>query len=187
MNLPIAFTLLRICLIPAVVMFFYLPFDHAHLIASLIFVFAAITDWIDGFLARSLNQVSKFGAFLDPVADKLMVATVLVIIVGSLGGIVLAIPAVIIVGREIVISALREWMAEIGKRTSVAVGRIGKVKTAVQMLALIALLYYSPGLNEGWRHLGIVLLYIAALLTLWSMLMYLKVAWRDLTLARNKE
>ncbi len=183
MNLPIALTFVRILLIPAIVVVFYLPFAHSHLCAAIIFVLAAATDWLDGFLARTLNQTTKFGAFLDPVADKLVVAVALVIIVGELGSVYVAIPAAIIVGREIIVSALREWMAELGKRTSVKVGQIGKIKTAVQMLSLIILLLYRPHYFLWLKAAGIILLYVAAALTLWSMIMYLKAAWPDLTLA----
>ncbi|MCK4870944.1 MAG: CDP-diacylglycerol--glycerol-3-phosphate 3-phosphatidyltransferase [Gammaproteobacteria bacterium] len=187
MNVPIIFTLVRIALIPAVVLMFYLSPTWGHIAAAGLFTIAAITDWLDGYLARSLNQTTRFGAFLDPVADKLMITTVLVIIVGEMGVAYLAIPAAVIVGREIIISALREWMAEIGKRTSVKVGQIGKLKTAVQMIALIMLLLYSPA-HTWWLKLsGIIFLYLAAVLTLWSMIMYLKAAWPDLTLAQEKE
>lgn len=187
MNIPIALTYIRIVLIPAIVVFFYIPAGWAHWVAAIIFALGAITDWLDGYLARTLKQTTKFGAFLDPVADKLMVTTALVIIVGELGVSYLAIPAAIIVGREIVISALREWMAEIGKRTSVAVGMVGKVKTTVQMLALLILLLYWPGYGWWLKWTGIGLLYVAAILTLWSAYMYLKAAWPDLTILEEKE
>lgn len=185
MNLPIIVTFLRILLIPAIVVMFYLPWTYAHLGAAIIFFLAAFTDWLDGYLARVLHQSTKFGAFLDPVADKLVVAAALVIIVGEFGSAYIAIPAVIIVGREIIVSALREWMAELGKRTSVAVGRVGKVKTTVQMLSLILLLLYYPHYPYSIliKIAGIILLYAAAILTLWSMFMYLKAAWSDLTLS----
>lgn len=181
MNIPIFFTSLRIVLIPAIVIIFYLPGDHSHLIAALCFVVAGFTDWLDGYLARVLNQTTKLGAFLDPVADKLVVATALVLIVGEFSSIYVTIPAIIIVGREIAVSALREWMAEIGKRTSVAVNLVGKLKTVLQMWALILLLLYHPAYYQWIFMVGMILLYIAAVLTLWSMLMYLKTAWPDLT------
>jgi CDP-diacylglycerol---glycerol-3-phosphate 3-phosphatidyltransferase len=181
MNIPNLLTLLRIFLIPILVLVFYLPFTGNHVVTAIIFVMAALTDWLDGYLARSLKQTSKLGEFLDPVADKLIVAVALVLVVGEKNLPFLAIPAAVIVGREIVISALREWMAEIGKRASVAVSIVGKFKTAVQMIALTVLLLYKPG---GYWWLGIIgyfLLYLAAVLTLWSMVMYLRAAWSDLT------
>ncbi len=181
MNIPLLLTYLRIVLIPAIIVIFYLPGPHSHLIASACFFVACFTDWLDGYLARTLNQATKLGAFLDPVADKLVVAAVLVLIVSEFTSIYVTIPAIIIVGREIAVSALREWMAEMGKRTSVAVSWIGKFKTAIQMWALILLLLYTPGYHISIFVMGMVLLYLAAVLTLWSMLMYLKTAWPDLT------
>ena len=181
-SLPNIVTLVRIALIPAFVLAFCLFGKTGHVISAGIFALAAISDWLDGYLARALNQVSRLGEFLDPVADKLIVVIALVLIVGELGTLYVTIPAAIIVSREIVISALREWMAEIGKRTSVAVGFVGKIKTAVQMLALGLLLLYYPEHGKGWLIFGVVLLYIAVGLTLWSMFMYLKAAWYDLTL-----
>lgn len=181
MNIPNLLTLLRIVLIPVLVLIFYLPFSGNHIVAALIFVLAALTDWLDGYLARSLQQTSRLGAFLDPVADKLIVAVALVLVVGEQNLPFLAIPAAVIVGREIVISALREWMAEIGKRASVAVSVIGKFKTALQMIALVVLLLYKPGGYIWIGMLGCALLYVAAILTLWSMVMYVKAAWNDLT------
>lgn len=181
MGISNLLTFLRILLIPFFILLFYLPFRGSHIMAAVIFMFAAMTDWLDGYLARSLGQVSKLGSFLDPVADKLIVVTALVLLVGDHAFPYLAIPAAVIVGREIMVSALREWMAEIGKRTRIAVTMLGKIKTAVQMFALILLLLYKPG---GWIEfavVGYVLLYLAALLTLWSMCLYLKAAWRDLS------
>lgn len=186
MSIPNLITLLRIFLIPVLVVVFYLPFHGNHIVAALIFSLAAATDWLDGYLARSLSQVSKLGAFLDPVADKLVVAIVLVLVVGEQNLPFLAIPAAVIVGREIMISALREWMAEVGKRASVAVSFVAKFKTAVQMIALILLLAYKPGHSFWFGVIGYVLLCIAALLTLWSMIMYLKTAWPDLTFSEKK-
>jgi CDP-diacylglycerol--glycerol-3-phosphate 3-phosphatidyltransferase len=187
MNLPIIVTFVRILLIPAIIVMFYLPWSYAHLSAAIIFILASLSDWLDGYLARALNQTTKFGAFLDPVADKLIVAVALVIIVGEFGSIYIAIPAAIIVGREIIVSALREWMAELGKRTSVAVGRIGKIKTTVQMISLVLLLLYYPHYTIWIKIAGVVLLYVAAILTLWSMFMYLKAAWPDLTLSSKPQ
>lgn len=186
-NIPNLLTILRLLLVPVVVVLYYLPVGWAHVSAAIFFTLAAITDWLDGYLARNLKQTTKFGAFLDPVADKLMVAVALVIVIGELRLPYLAIPAAIIVGREIVVSALREWMAEMGKRTSLAVNMVAKIKTTVQMSALILLLLYRPGDNLILQYLGSFLLYIAAVLTLWSMIMYLKIAWPDLTLSSEEE
>ncbi|MDP3705918.1 MAG: CDP-diacylglycerol--glycerol-3-phosphate 3-phosphatidyltransferase [Legionellaceae bacterium] len=179
-SLPNFFTLLRILLIPVFIMVFYLPFSSSHGVAAIIFALASITDWLDGYLARKLKQTSPFGAFLDPVADKLLVASSLLILVGSNDLSYITIPAIVIVGREIVISALREWMAEVGSRASVAVGYIGKIKTAMQMLAIILLIAFHPG-ESFWGVLGIILLYLAAIMTIWSMIAYLKIAWPELT------
>ncbi len=180
MTLPNQLTLLRIALIPLFVAVFYAPFDWRFPVSAFIFTLASVTDWLDGYLARKLNQTSSFGAFLDPVADKLMVAVALVLLVEVHASAWFAIPAVVIVGREIVISALREWMAELGKRASVAVSYVGKLKTAVQMVSIIVLLAYNPSDNSIMTTIGYVLLYIAALLTLWSMIVYLRAAWPHL-------
>jgi cardiolipin synthase len=190
-NLPIFLTWLRIILIPLIVGVFYLPDAvigplDKNLAASTIFILAALTDWFDGFLARKLNQTSSFGAFLDPVADKLMVTAALLILV-ELGRLNAAI-ALVIVGREITISALREWMAQIGASKSVAVNSLGKIKTVCQMVAIPLLLFYGPlpmgafsgGYLHGFintREWGIWLIYLAAFLTIWSMLYYMKLAW----------
>lgn len=187
MNVPNILTLLRILLIPVLVVVYCLPLTWAHSVAAIIFAVAAFTDWLDGYLARNLGQGTRFGAFLDPVADKLIVAVSLVLVVGQIGLVYLSIPAAIIVGREIVISALREWMAEIGKRAHVAVSGIAKVKTVAQMLALFMLLLYEPNAQTWIKLLGVVLLYVAAILTLWSMMIYLKAAWWDLTLSADKQ
>jgi CDP-diacylglycerol--glycerol-3-phosphate 3-phosphatidyltransferase len=185
LNLPNILTLLRIALIPVFVFLFYLPVAWANIAVTAVFALAAITDWLDGYLARRLDLTSAFGAFLDPVADKLMVATALVLIVESnptsFPGILIAIPAAIIVGREITISALREWMAEIGSSTTVAVSMIGKIKTTAQMVALIFLLYKEPLFGVPVTGVGFVMLYVAAILTLWSMTLYLKAAWPHMT------
>ena len=182
MNIPIFFTLLRISVIPIIVILYFLPFSWAHPAAALFFVLAAITDWLDGYLARSLSQITKLGAFLDPVADKLLVAVVLVIVVGDHSVPFLSIAGAIIVGREIAISALREWMAEIGKRRSVAVSFLGKIKTTLQLIALTLLLWSYPSADSWILWLGAALLYVAAALTLWSMFIYLKLAWPEFTL-----
>lgn len=198
-NIPNILTLVRILVIPIFVVVFYLPFPGAHVIAATIFALACLTDWLDGYLARSFKLATRLGAFLDPVADKVMVSVALLMIVGesqfqfvsaptaivTVPAAVLAIPAAIIVSREIVVSALREWMAEIGKRTSIAVSWLGKVKTFVQMLALIVLLYCGAATPAVFIAIGYALLYIAAVLTIWSMVIYLKTAWPDLREPQN--
>jgi len=187
MKIPNILTLLRIVLIPVFVLVYYLPYAWGPMAAALVFAFAAITDWVDGYLARKLDQASPFGAFLDPVADKLMVATALVLLVDTYSVFWITAPAIIIIGREIAISALREWMAEIGERGQVAVNHIGKIKTTAQMLALLLLLYKSPISEFPVYEAGLVLLYIAAALTLWSMIIYLRAAWPALNGENNKE
>lgn len=198
MNWPNILTLVRIFIIPVFVFIFYLPVFWAHAVAAIIFALACFTDWLDGYLARSLKQTTPLGAFLDPVADKLMVSIALIMIVAerqfqfvNMPNVIMAIPAVmitipsaIIVSREIVVSALREWMAELGKRASVAVSNLGKVKTTVQMLALTDLIYCDAGTNAFIVIAGYLLLYIAAFLTIWSMILYLKAAWSDLVAHR---
>lgn len=180
LNIPNLLTWLRILLIPVFAAVFYLPVDWlqpqwVNLTATLIFAVAAVTDWLDGYLARVLNQTSAFGAFLDPVADKLMVAAALILLVWL--GRVDAPIALIIVGREIAISALREWMAGVGQGKSVAVSFIGKLKTTAQMVAILLLLYHDPIFQLVDTHLwGTWLIYIAAILTLWSMVYYIKKA-----------
>jgi len=177
MNIPNALTLLRIILIPVFVVLFYVPQHWSYAATALIFAIAGFTDWLDGYLARRLNQSTPFGAFLDPVADKLMVVIALVLLTERYHAWWFSVPATVIIGREIVISALREWMAEVGRRTSVAVSYVGKVKTTVQMIAITGLLLIAPDSGAWLRSLCVVLLYIAALLTLWSMLLYLRAAW----------
>ena len=176
-TIPNILTFLRIILIPVLVVMFYVPSEWSYQISALIFGLAAITDWLDGYLARRLQQTSLFGAFLDPVADKLMVAVALVLLVQDNPSVLFAVPAAIIIGREIVISALREWMAEIGARTKVAVSIVGKIKTTLQMVAILLLLYKIPVGPFPTHIVGVVLLYIAAILTIWSMFVYLKAAW----------
>jgi CDP-diacylglycerol--glycerol-3-phosphate 3-phosphatidyltransferase len=177
MNIPNALTLFRIALIPVFVLVFYLPYHWSFMASAVIFALAGITDWLDGYFARKLDQFTPFGAFLDPVADKLMVAIALVLLVERFGDWWFTIPAMVIIGREIVISALREWMAELGNRTSVAVSYVGKVKTTFQILSILVLLAAAPE-RSGWlMDLGLVLLYLSALLTLWSMFIYIKAAW----------
>ena len=179
MNIPNILTVLRVLLIPIIILLFYLPFQWSYLAASAVFAIAAITDWLDGYLARKLQQSTPFGAFLDPVADKLMVAVALVLLVEEHSNLWLTLPAAIIIGREIVVSALREWMAELGARAQVAVSNLGKWKTAAQMVALIILLA-NPPLTTVWVGLGYALLIVAAGLTLWSMWKYLVAAWPHL-------
>ncbi|MGR8921708.1 MAG: CDP-diacylglycerol--glycerol-3-phosphate 3-phosphatidyltransferase [Gammaproteobacteria bacterium] len=181
LTVPNILTLFRIALIPCFVVSFYLPVDHARIGAAALFALAAMTDWLDGYLARRLGQSSKLGAFLDPVADKLMVAVVLVVLLQARPALWLALPVAVIIGREITVSALREWMAEIGARRKVAVSWLGKIKTALQMIALVALIVASaPGTPAAIGQAGVVLLYAATVMTLWSMLDYLRLAWPDL-------
>ncbi|MET0052418.1 MAG: CDP-diacylglycerol--glycerol-3-phosphate 3-phosphatidyltransferase [Candidatus Thiodiazotropha sp.] len=179
-NIPNILTLLRIVLVPVFVLLFYLPVEWARFSCALVFSVAAVTDWLDGYLARKWGQVSPLGAFLDPVADKLMVAVSLLLLVQSEPTPALAIPAAVIIGREITISALREWMAELGARAMVAVSMIGKFKTAVQMVAILLLIYDEPLWGIPIYTVGFVLLYIAAILTLWSMVLYIRAAWPSL-------
>ncbi|HUH39050.1 MAG TPA: CDP-diacylglycerol--glycerol-3-phosphate 3-phosphatidyltransferase [Spongiibacteraceae bacterium] len=177
MNIPNALTGLRILLIPVLVVWFYIPGIWSQIIAAALFTLAGITDWLDGYLARRLNQSTPFGAFLDPVADKLMVAIALVLLVEHYGAWWFTLPACVIIGREIVISALREWMAELGKRASVAVSYVGKIKTTVQFAAIAVLLVCEIDRSGTLYWLGLFALYVAAALTLWSMLIYLRAAW----------
>lgn len=192
-NVPNILTVLRIALIPVFVGIFYLPkaaFDSfgfpshwANTMAASIFAIAAFTDWLDGYWARKYNQSSNFGAFLDPVADKLMVAAALIVLVEfeRIGAVI----ALIIIGREIAISALREWMAGTSERSSVAVAQMGKIKTAAQMLAILLLLYYDKVGSFNTKLVGQVLIVFAAFLTLLSMAYYLKAAWPTLKKSIN--
>ncbi len=187
LNTPNILTLLRIALIPVFVLVYFLPVSWANAGSAGFFLLAAVTDWLDGYLARKLNQSSAFGAFLDPVADKLMVAAALILIVANsslrpslLSGPLFSVVVLIIIGREIAVSALREWMAELGKRKSIAVSYIGKFKTGAQMVAILLLLYAHPIAGLPASRIGEILLYVAALLTLWSMGIYLKAAWPEL-------
>lgn len=177
LTIPNLLTWSRIIMIPVFVVVYYLPFSWSGLVAAVIFALAGVTDWVDGYLARKWGQMTKMGAFLDPVADKLMVATALVVLVEVHGNFWMSVPAAVIIGREITISALREWMAELGKRASVAVSFVGKIKTTFQMIAITGLIANPPN-GESWVvWLAYLLLYIATVLTLWSMLVYLKAAW----------
>jgi CDP-diacylglycerol---glycerol-3-phosphate 3-phosphatidyltransferase len=175
-NLPIALTWFRIVAIPLVVVVFYWPAPWARPAAGLLFGFAGITDYLDGWLARRLNLTSSFGAFLDPVADKLIVTTALVLLVEADPRRVLAIAAAIIIGREITVSALREWMSQIGASGRVAVSWFGKWKTAAQILGISLMLYRDPVLDQPVYEIGEWLLYVAVALTLWSMIDYLRAA-----------
>jgi len=182
-NLPILLTWLRILAIPLLLAVFYIPSGwlkphEQNLLATVLFVAAALTDWADGYLARKLNQTSAFGAFLDPVADKLMVAAALIILVQL--GRADAVVAAIIIGREITISALREWMAQLGAGANVAVSMIGKIKTSAQMVAIPFLLYHTPVAGFNPQEAGSWLIWLAAALTLWSMGYYLHMAWPEI-------
>lgn len=191
LTLPTALTLLRIVLIPVLVLVFYLPYNWTNFASAAVFALAALTDWLDGWIARRFDMHSAFGAFLDPVADKLMVSTALFLIVQGHPTAWMALWAAVIVGREIAVSALREWMAEIGQRARVSVATVGKFKTVVQMVALVMLLYSitpeggrldhpEPWLADLVFHVGDWLLAGAALLTLWSGYEYLRAAWPSL-------
>jgi CDP-diacylglycerol--glycerol-3-phosphate 3-phosphatidyltransferase len=175
MNIPNILTLSRIVMIPVMVLFFYIwEKDNAHYIAAWVFMIASFTDFIDGYLARKLNQSTQLGAFLDPVADKLSVVVALALLIEHYSTYILTIPALIIIGREVVISALREWMAELGKRADVAVSMVGKVKTFLQMAAITMVMGFAP---DHWMGvLGMISLYVAAILTVWSMYEYLRAA-----------
>ncbi len=170
-------TLFRIALIPVLVVFFYLPYGWTNWACAGIFGLAALTDWADGYVARRYDQVSPFGEFLDPVADKLMVAVTLVLLVQYQPSAWFVIPAAIIIGREITISALREWMAGIGESGAVRVAFVGKLKTIVQMVALVLLLLREPLGPIPTFTLGHIGLWVAAVLTIWSMVVYLRAAW----------
>jgi CDP-diacylglycerol--glycerol-3-phosphate 3-phosphatidyltransferase len=192
MKFPIAnvLTLTRIAMIPLVVVFFYLPYSWSSPAAAIAFIVAAITDSLDGYLARKFGQITRLGAFLDPVADKLMVATALILLVSHNVNplrliwfdptILVAVTAAVIVGREITISALREWMAEIGARRKVAVSELGKYKTGFQMTGLSMMLFRENLLGFPIYELGLYCLIVAAILTLWSAVVYLRAAWPEL-------
>jgi CDP-diacylglycerol--glycerol-3-phosphate 3-phosphatidyltransferase len=193
-NWPNILTIIRISVIPILFIIYYLPFSSAHFVAAIIFACASVTDWLDGYLARYLKQTTKLGAFLDPVADKLMVSIALIMIVAepefqfiglsstivTVPALIITLPAAVIVSREIIVSALREWMAELGKRKSIAVSRLAKIKTTVQMISLTILLYCNNSTKAFYVVVGLILLYFAAILTIWSMLFYLRTAWVEL-------
>ena len=177
-TIPNILTILRIALIPLMIVAYLSPMPYAMPLAALIFGIAGITDWLDGYLARKLNQTSPFGAFLDPVADKLIVTCALVLVLYQYPSLYILIPALIIIGREITVSALREWMAELGKRKTVAVSFLGKIKTTVQIIAILFLLWYHPLMGIPTFIIGVWLLIVAAVLTLISMFDYLRLALR---------
>lgn len=174
-SIPNLLTFLRILIIPLLVFVYYFPANVIGMrLAALLFGLACLTDWLDGYLARKLNQTSKLGAFLDPIADKLIVVTVLVMIADEFGKLSILIPALIIIGREIAVSGLREWMSELGYRASVSVSILGKIKTTAQMISLFLLLYRYPIFGLPTFEVGVWLLYLAAALTLWSMFVYFR-------------
>jgi len=176
MNAANMVTMSRVLLVPVIVLVYYSGFAWSQLLAALLFTVASITDWLDGYLARRLNQSSEFGAFLDPVADKLLVVMALVLLTANYPGPWFVIPVAIIIGREVFVSALREWMASRNQRDAVAVGFMGKVKTTVQMISIIVLLAYTPNLPLWLLQIGYVLIYLSAALSIWSMVIYLKQA-----------
>ena len=182
LTIPNILTFIRLALIPVFVVVFYLPYEWSAVAAAMVFWVAGFTDWLDGLLARKLGQTSRFGAFLDPVADKVMVAAALILITEHYHSIWITIPAITMIGRELIISALREWMAEIGKRGSVAVSWIGKYKTAAQMTAVTGLIWHP---NDIITYAAYALFYVAAVLTFWSMMSYIMAAWSDLTADSN--
>ena len=177
LNLANILTLFRIAAIPVVVICFYSQLPHARPIAAIIFGIAAITDLIDGWVARRYGQTSRFGEFLDPVADKLMVSIILVMLVQAESGWFEDVIAMIIIGREITISALREWMATIGERANVQVSMAGKVKTTLQMFGIAFMVYKNEMFGIPIYAVGFVLLVFAAIMTIWSMIIYLRAAW----------
>ena len=186
-NLPNILTMIRVALIPVFVGLFYWPTPRSNLMAAIVFIIAALTDLLDGFLARKLKQTTKFGAFLDPVADKIMVCVALVLIVEYYSvhvseffphiNLLVSIPAMIIIAREITVSALREWMAELGKRAMVAVSWVGKWKTTIQLVSIAGLIWRN---DEVTIYCSLGMLLVATVLTIWSMVMYLKVGFANL-------
>lgn len=176
-NIPNLLTLARVAFIPFLAIAIYLPFEGNRVLAAALFVLISVTDWLDGWLARRWNQASKFGAFLDPVADKICVSVVLVLVVAQDARPLLALPIALIIARELIVSGLREWMAELGQRAVVAVGWVGKMKTATQFMALTALLLRDPLLGLPTYEIGMVLLVLASALAVWSMVKYLFAAW----------
>ncbi len=177
LNAANQLTLCRIVFIPLLVMLYYSPYEWRYLASGALFGLAGITDWLDGYIARKYQIGSPFGAFLDPVADKLMVAVALALLIQKHNDVWFTLPAIVIICREIVISALREWMAELGKRASVAVSSIGKIKTTFQIISIVLLLAFTKDAFPMLNELGFYALYAAAVLTLWSMIIYIKAAW----------
>lgn len=180
-TVPTAVTLFRIALIPIFVVVFYLPYAWSNLAAASIFALASASDWVDGYLARVLKQESSFGAFLDPVADKLMVVVAIVLIVSVNPSVYVTLPSVIIVAREISISALREWMAELGSSTTVKVSFLGKAKTMAQLFSLMLMIYDQPIYDFPVFSVGLGFYYLAAIFTMLSMFIYLRAAWPIIT------
>jgi len=178
LNIPNSLTLTRIVFIPIIIILFYLPYDWARPASAWLYGLACVTDWFDGYLARKLDQTSAFGAFMDPVADKLIVSVALILLASAHPEAIIVIGACIIIGREIVISALREWMASQGKRDDVAVSQLGKYKTFVQMFALGFLLHRDDWYGLPTHTIGVVLLVIAVILTVASMMDYMKAGWK---------
>ncbi len=176
-TMPLLLTVFRVAIIPVVLGLFYVDWHYARHLATVLYAIAGFTDWLDGYLARRWNQTSLFGAFLDPVADKLLVAICLVMLLYDNPGGTLALVVAVIISREITISALREWMAELGQRTSVAVSWIGKWKTAFQMTAIGMMIWKTPFYGIPIYSIGYGLLFVAAALTVWSMAVYLRAAW----------
>lgn len=176
MNTANWVTVIRVLLVPVVVIVYYSPLAWGNLLAAALFAIASLTDWLDGYLARRLNQTSPFGAFLDPVADKLLVVVALVLLTAIYPGVWFVLPVAVIIAREVFVSALREWMANVNQRDLVAVGYIGKIKTTVQMIAIIVLIAATPDWPDLVWQLGVVLLYVSAVFSLWSMISYLRKA-----------
>lgn len=185
-NVATILTMIRIAAIPVIVLCFYWPAPQARPIAGIVFGIAAVTDLLDGYIARNYDQMSRFGAFLDPVADKLLVAIVLVLLVQGDPGWYVDMVAILIIGREITISALREWMATIGARGDVAVSWTGKVKTTLQMFGIAFMVYQEKLFGIDLYHTGFALLLLAAGLTLWSMFIYLRAAWPSMHSDRDE-
>lgn len=185
MNLPNTLSLTRLAAVPLLVVAYLLPVEWSGMLAAGIFALASLTDLLDGYLARRLGQESPLGAFLDPVADKVLTATALVLLIGGYGTLWMTLPGVIIIGREVLVSALREWMAEVNRRGIVRVTWLGKVKTGMQMLAIVVLLFSEPRLESTMSLVGYALLVVAVVFTLWSMLQYLRAAWPTLVSERR--
>ncbi len=181
LNLPNTLSLMRIACIPLLIVLFFLPYKQALVWATVTFTIAALTDCLDGYLARKHNKISPFGAFIDPVADKLLVAVSLVLVLYKSPEIYILIPVLIIIGREIAVSALREWAASLGQASLVNVSQAGKIKTVIQMCSIGCLIFYNPLFGWPIFAIGVILLYIATLLTIISMISYLKSAWSLLT------